>query len=160
MASTLTLAENFKIVQLAVPAAANAMTYDYVCCKNVHKVWIIVEHYSAGGDTDLVLILKEATDVAAGTNATVTNTAEIWVNADTSATDTLVKQTAATGYTIDTGAAKPQQVVFEWDCAKFAAGYDCLGLVDTGGNAANIASATAILQERYPQATPPTAITD
>lgn len=160
MASPLSLAQNFKIVQLAVPALANGMTYDYVCCKNAHKVWIIVEHYSAGGDTDLVLTLTEATTVAAGGATTVTNSAAIWVNADTSLTDTLVKQTDATAYTIDTGAAKPQQVVFEWDCAKFAAGFDCLTIIDSGGNAANYASATAILQERYPQATPPTAITD
>ena len=97
MASSLSLPEQFKIVELANPAAANAVAYDYVCCKNAHKVWFIVNHYSAGGDTDLVLTFVEATSVGAGSAQTIAGgSMEMWYNLDTSTGDTLTKGTAAT----------------------------------------------------------------
>jgi len=146
---------------MAAPVAANAATYDYICCKNAHKVWFVIQHYGGGGDTDLVLSLKEATDVAAGTSAAVTATFPIWSDIDAgTASDGLVRQTDAANYTIDTGAGADYLTVLEWDPAKHTAGYDCISVVDTGGNASNIVSVLAVIQERYPADQPPSAIID
>ena len=65
-----TFPELNKLVGIATPQAANGFSQsDYISCKNAHKVWFVIHHYSGGGDTDLVLGLKEATNVAAGTSA-------------------------------------------------------------------------------------------
>ena len=65
----LTLPEMFKIVEGHEPAAADAVanTSDAISCKNLKKVWAILHHYSAGGDTDVVVTWYEGTDVAFGT---------------------------------------------------------------------------------------------
>jgi len=157
-----TLPENCKIVQLdAANTAANALAADIICCKNALKVWFVVSHYSGGGDTDLTLSLVEATDVSGSTTTAVTATFPIWsdTNAGT-ASDTLVRQTDAASYVINTGAGTDYLVVIEWDPAKHSDGYDCIQLADSGGNASNVINALAIIQERYQADQPPTAITD
>lgn len=157
------IVEKYKIVEAITPTAANAITTacDYVSLKNIHKAWVVVNHYSAGGDTDAVFGVREATAVA-GTGVTaITTVMPGWLNTDTSASDTLTKQTSAATYTIDTGAAKPQLLVIEVDPAILSAGFDVIQAYETGGgNAANYASVIYILEPRYPQAVPPTAITD
>lgn len=161
MAFPFSLPENCKLVIMDAPCLANAISADYICCKNAHKVWFVVQHYGGGGDTDLVLSLTEATNVAAGTTSAVTATFPIWVDVDAgTASDALVRQTDAYNYTIDTGAGADCLLVFEWDPAKHTAGYDCVTLTATGGNASNYVSLLAVMAERYQQATPPTAITD
>jgi len=107
-----TLPENCKLVMMDAPVAANALACDYICCKNAHKVWFIIQHYGGGGDTDLVLSLTEATDVAAGTSAAVTATFKIWSDIAASTTsDTMTRRTDAASYTIDTGAGADYLVV-------------------------------------------------
>lgn len=157
-----TLPEICKPVGIATPQAANGFSAgDYISCKNAHKVWFYIHHYSGGGDTDLVCSLKEATDVAAGTSAAVTATFPIWADSDHgTSSDGLARQTDAASYTIDTGAGTDYLVVFEWDPAKHTAGYDCITVVATGGNASNIVAVTAHILERYQQEVPPSAIID
>lgn len=157
-----TLPENFKLVGIATPQAANGFSAsDYISCKNAHKVWFVIHHYSGGGDTDLVVSLKEATDVAAGTSAAVTATVPIWADSDHGTTsDGLVRQTDAANFTIDTGAGTDYLVVIEWDPALHTSGYDCIAVVATGGNANNIVAVLAVMETRYPADQPPTAITD
>jgi hypothetical protein len=151
--------EQYKVVKL-YQGAANAVACDVVSTKNCHKLWFVVSHVGAA-DTDLVLSLYEATDVAAGTNAAVTKTCPIWVNTDNSTTsDTLAATTAAYSYTIDTGVAPNQLVVIEVDPAKLSAGYDCVYLADSGGNASNTCTILAIMDQRYQGASLPAAITD
>ncbi len=153
------LPEHFKIVTMSAPGAANAVSSDYINCKNAHKMWFIIES-GGSSDTDLVLTLTEATDVAAGTNTTVTATVPIWANVNTGTNDTLVKQADAAGYTINTGSTGNQLVVIEWDPVKHTAGYDCIAVTDSGGHGSNFASIIAIIDTRYKQATPPSAIID
>lgn len=161
MALPFALPENYKLVMMDAPCLANALACDYICCKNAHKVWFVIQHYGAGGDTDLVLSLTEATNVAAGTTSAVTATFPIWADATAgTASDTMTKQTDAASYTIDTGASTDHLVVIEWDPAKHTAGYDCVTISDTGGNVGNYVSVLAIIHQRYPQATPPSAIID
>ena len=160
MALPISLPEHYKIVAVAPTAAANGVAYDLISCKNAHKVWFIVFHQGTN-DTDFVLLLQESTDVGASTTTTVTATVPIWVDTNAgTASDTLVKQTDAAGYTVNTGVTTDQMVVIEWDPAKHTDGYDCIRLADTGGNAGNYVTVLAIIETRYPQATPPTAITD
>ena len=156
-----TFPEQCKLVMMAAPCAANALSCDYICTKNAHKVWFVIQHYGGGGDTDLVLSLTEATDVAAGTTSAITETFPIW--SDTTAgtsSDTMSRQTDAYSYTIDTGAGADYLTVFEWDPCKHTDGYDCVTVSDSGGNASNIVSVLAVIAERYPADQPPSAIID
>lgn len=158
-----TLPENLKLVMATPPVAANGATYDYVSMKNVHKAWIIIQHYGGGGDTDLVLTVNEATTVAGGSATAITTGAEfqIWggIGAGTSL-DALTRQDDAITYTIDTGASGDELVVFGIDASLLSEGFDCIALIDTGGHASNITSVLYALETRYPQATPPSAIID
>lgn len=147
------------IIQGHEPVAANALidTSDWVKLTNCKGVYIIVHHYSGGGDTDLVLTVHEGA-TGAGTSALAT-AFPIWVNTDTSLTDTMVKQTDAVTYTIDTTAGKDQIAVFYIDGSILTEGYDWIQLGASGGNAANYVSVLYMLDgARYQQATPPTAI--
>lgn len=151
--------EKFPIIQGHEPAAANAIvdTSDWIKLTNAAGLYIIVHHYSGGGDTDLVLTVHEG---ATGTGTSALATAfQIWVNTDTSLSDAMVKQTDAVTYTIDTGAGKDQIVVFYIDPSILTATYDWVQLGTSGGNAANYASVIYMLDgARYQQETPPTAI--
>lgn len=156
-----TLPEQCKLVMMDAPVAANAIACDYICTKNAHRVWFIIQHYSGGGDTDLTISLTEAQEVAGSNTTAVTATFPIWTDTNAgTASDTLVRTTDAASYKIDTGAGTDYLVVIEWDPAKHTAGYDCITVSDSGGNASNIASVLAVIQERYPGDQPPTAITD
>ena len=160
MALPITLPEDYKVMVIAPTAAANGATYDIISCKNALKVWFIVMHQGTN-DTDLTLSLVESTDVAGTTTTAVTATFPIYVDTNAgTASDTLVKQTEAASYTVNTGVTTDQLVVIEWDPAKFSSGYDCIQLADTGGNASNYLTALAVIAPRYPQQSQVTAITD
>ena len=157
----ITLPESLKIVQGHEPVAANALsTGDYVSCKNLKKLWVIVHHYSGGGDTDLVLTINEATDVSASGAQAIEVACPIWANTDTSAADTFTRQTDAYTFTVDTGAGKDQIWILEWDPANFSSGYDCFALDSSGGNASNIVSVLYVGVPRYQSDSPPAVITD
>lgn len=158
----ITLPEQCKPVGVATPQAANGFSLsDYISCKNAHKIWFYIHHYSGGGDTDLVVGLKEATAVAGTGAAAVTATVPIWSDSDHGTTsDGLARQTDAASYTIDTGAGTDYLVVIEWDPVLHTAGYDCIAVTGSGGNASNIVAITAHILERYPADPPPSAIID
>lgn len=161
MSYPFSLAQNMKVVRVANVTAANGFTAsDYISCKNAHKVWFVISH-SGANDTDITFGLKEATDVAAGTNAAVSATFPIWLDADHGTTsDALVRQTDAASLVIDPATQGSALAVFEWDPALHTAGYDCIAVTGSGGNASNNVLVMAFIAERYPSATPPTAITD
>lgn len=154
-----TLPENCKIVCVAPTAAANAVTYDIICCKNAHKIWFLVFHQGTN-DTDLTLSLVESTDVAGSTTTAVTATFPVWKDADVATADLMTRATDAASHQINTGATTDQLVVVEWDPAKFSDGYDCIQLADAGGDGSNYMTVLAVIQQRYPADQPPTAITD
>jgi hypothetical protein len=153
-----TFPEQCKIVKL-YQGAANAVASDVVSMKNANKAWIVVIHTGAA-DTDLVVSLAEHTAVGESAVA-ITDTFPIWVDADMgTSSDALARQTDAANYTINTGVSANQMVVMEWDPAKFSAGYDCLSLADSGGNASNTCTAFVVLDMRYKADQPPATITD
>lgn len=154
------LTHDFKIVDATAGAVTTngGVTSDAVSLKNAIKAWIVLQFTQAVGHATVVTI-KQATDVAAGTNATGP-TSNIWANETTAASDTLVKQTSGTTYTL-TNDVKKKQVIIEVDPAAFTAGYDCLYFtVSDSSQATNFVAGQFFLETRYAQATPPAAITD
>lgn len=158
-----TLPEVFKVVCMYKGSPDSAVISDYICCKNAHKVWILLSHEGAT-DTDVTAVaLKEATDVAGGTSAAVTATFPIWSihQATYSTADTWTRETNAAAYTpIDPALYGATSLIFEWDPALHTAGYDCLAVTWAGGNAANSWQIWAFIDERYAQVSPPSAIVD
>ena len=144
---------------LLFQGAANAVACDYISLKNVMACWLLVTHTGAN-DTDLVLTVKEASDVAGTGVQTIGRTVPIWLDADAGTTsDTLVRQTDATGY-IDPAVQNGVQIVFQIDPSYLSAGFDCINLGDSGGHASNICTIHAICEMNFQMATPLTVITD
>jgi len=138
---SLSLPEVFKIVE-AMPNATDAAgrTGDYVSLKNAKRAYIFVD-VAQGNSATIAITVEQASAVAGTGSKAITNTVPIWSNLDTAASDTLVRRTDAVAYTTDAGVKNKQ--------------------VKTGAsNVANLTSATYFLESRYPQATPPAAITD
>lgn len=164
MASTTCLPQQYKIDTLTEGCVTTngGVTTDYVSLKNAHKAWLVCTFDQAVGNATTVQPMM-ATAVAPTGATAITTAQEWWLNVDTSAatgTDTLVKQTAGTIGTCDAGAV-PQLMIFEIDPAKFGGAYDCLGVVvSNSGQATNFVAINIFIEERYKQATPPTAITD
>jgi hypothetical protein len=153
------VSQTHKIVQL-YQGAANAVACDVVSMKNFHKGAIVVTH-TGSADTDLVLTVQEATNVAGGSAQTVANNVDIYADVDAgTSSDVLLRLTSAKTYTIDTGLAPNQVVVFEIDPDALSAGFDCVTLGDSGGNASNTVNITFIGVPRYPGYPLAAAITD
>ena len=155
------LPERFKIVDASAgPVTTNGgVTFDYVSLKNVHMAYIVIQLTQAAAHATVIQPQK-ATAVAPTGAVSITTAAEWWENEDTAASDTLVKQTAATSATV-TADIKKKQVIFQIDPAQLGATYDVLGCtVSDSSQADNYVSAQYFLEMRYPQATPPAAITD
>ena len=161
MSHPFSLVQNTKLVEALAPAAdAAGRAGDYVTLKNTHKAFIVV-HITQGNAATVALTPYQAQNVAA-LNEKVIPAVPIWANQDTGASDALVAQTAAANFTTS-AAVKNKMVVFEIDPAVLDVnnGFDCLTVKTGASNAANITYALFILAgQRYPQATPPTAITD
>lgn len=157
-----TLPHEMKLIEGIAPAAdAAGRSSDIVSLKNAGKAYILI-HITQGNAATIALTPMQAQDVA-GTGAKVlANAVPIWSNLDTSLTDTLIRRTDAVNYTTD-AAVKNKQVVFEIDPALLdvANGFDCIYFTTGASNAANITQAEFLLVDlRYQQTTPPTAITD
>ena len=153
------ISQTHKIV-LLYQGAANAVSCDTVSMKNFHSGAIVVTH-TGSADTDLTLTVKEATSVAGASVQTVANNVDIYADTDAgTSSDVLVRQTSAKTYTIDTGVAPNQVVVFEIDPDALSAGFDCVSLDDSGGNASNVVNITFIGVPRYPGIPLAAAITD
>lgn len=120
-------------------------TSSWVDMSKCNGVYMVISHYR-GGDTDVALTVHEGT-AASGTTA-ITTGAEfpIWVATSALTDPTLVRQTDALGYTIDTGVYTGSQlVVFYIDGSILSAGYRYVQLGAGAGNAASIISVTYML---------------
>lgn len=163
MAYPWSLVENLKIVDASAgPVTTNGgVTCDYVSLKNVHRAWIVASFTQAVGHATGIDPTQATAVAGTGVKAT-TALHRIWANEDTAASDTLVEQTAAITYNV-TNNIKKKQVIIEIDPEDFDVngGFDVLGCtVDDSSQATNFVSVLYILATRYPQATPPAAITD
>jgi hypothetical protein len=153
------LPEHCKIVEALEPATdAAGRTGDYVSLKNAIRAWLVL-HITQGNAATIAISLSEATAVLPTAAQVCPGLVDIWSNLDCAATDTLVKRTAAANYTTDAG-VKHKIVIFEIKPATLSSGFDCVAAVTGASNAANITEAQWVIQEAYPQATPPSAILD
>lgn len=161
MARQFSLPQNMKVVQAFYPQTTNGtLTSQVISLKNAHKAWLVLDFNQAVGHATAPT-LNQATSIAATTNKAAP-TVPIWANEDCAATDTLVKKTDAASYAV-TNDVKKKQVVFEIDPSRLDVngGYDCVyATIATSSQATNFVSGAWYLQERYPQATPPSAILD
>jgi len=158
--SNITLPENFKIVSATAGAVTTngGVTFDVIDLTDAIKVWIVA-HYQQAVTHATTIVPVTGISIAACATA-ITFTARWWKNADISATDTLVAQTAATTMACTAGATD-QLVVIEIDPADIAAQlstYHCLGGTVATSGQANYMSAVYYIQTAYKQATPATAI--
>jgi hypothetical protein len=157
--STISFPTKFKVVQAFAPKTTNAaLTSQVITCKNAIRVWLSLHFTNAVGFASVPTI-KQATDIAAGTNA-AGPTCRIWANEDCAASDTLVAQTAGASYTMAAD-IKNKHIVFEIDPASLTDTYDCVYCtIATSSQATDFVSGEWIIQTNFAQATPPTAILD
>lgn len=155
------LAFSHKLVNLSLgPVTTNgAVTSDAVSLKNAIKATIIVSLTQAVGHATVVSV-RQATDVAVGTNAAGPTNTKAWLNEDVAASDTLVRQTDAASVTV-TNNIKKKQIVFEVDPAALTDGYDVIYVsIGDSSQATNFCNIEALIETNYQQATPQAAITD
>jgi hypothetical protein len=155
--SRISLPQNFKVVTGISPVTDTAArTADYVCLKNCRRAWAVIE-ITGGAATAVALDSYQASAADASDETVLVNTQRWWMNADVSATDTLVAQTAAISY--DTAATATNKiVVVEFDPVQLTSGLDWITIKTGGDSASNLVSLTWILDTDFMQATPPTAI--
>lgn len=156
--------ETHPIITGLAPCAASATgdTADAICLKNAKGALIIVQH-AGTNDNDITLTVHEGDTAAVAQAGTypITTGAEfpIWVNTSVAASDTLVRQTDALTYVINSDAGGNYMVVFYIDAAILTSGRDWISLGHDAGHASNFFNVLYILDGgRYQQETPPTAI--
>ena len=141
----LTLSENFKIVNALAPAAdAAGRTGAYISTKNAMKKVFVVCKVNQGNAAQVTFTLNQASAVAGTGVKALTGDVQIWVNQATASGDTLVRQTDAKLFQTSAALAI-KMVVFEVDIATaldINNGFDCLTVITSGSNAANITEAT------------------
>ena len=157
--ANISLPTKFKIVTAFAPKTTNAaLTSVPVTLKNAVKAWLVLNFTQAVGFASTPT-LKQATDIAIGTNA-AGPVSRIWSNLDVATTDTLVERTAAASYALTTGTTN-MLVVFEIDPASLTDGYDVVYCtIATSSQASDFVSGEWVIQTNFAQATPPTAILD
>ena len=156
----ITLPEGYKIVDAIKPQAGAAITGDYISLKNANMAYVLVHVNQAAANT-MAITVEQASAVAGTSSKAITVVVPIWANEDCATSDTLVRQTDGVGFTTS-AAQKIKQVVFQIDPATLdiANGFDCITVKTGASNAGNITSAIYLVDSKYGQATPPTAITD
>lgn len=160
--ATITLPQSYNIVVATPPTTTNAtVTYDNVSVKNALGVWLIA-NYKQAASHQTVITPKLGATVASCTTA-ITFAAKWWLNSDIATSDALVAQTAATTFTLAAGTT--DQLVVAYfnlsDMYSQGATFDCIGATSaTSSQATNFVSALWLLETRFAQATPYSAIID
>jgi hypothetical protein len=156
------LNEDYKVIQAFEPKTTNtAITGDYITLKNAVTATVLINLAQGVGNATQIS-LYQSQDVE-GTNVKpLINNVPIWANEDTSITDSLVRQPDGISYTVG-NTSKNKQVVFYIDPAELDInnGFCCLNVrIGASAQATNFASGEFILDTKYGQADPPTAIVD
>ena len=156
------LQEAAKIVVGLAPITPSTSTPDYVSLKNYNRMTAIICVDNGSGVTGTAVTLVQATNVAAG-GAKALPFTKVWVNADISATDTLV-ETAVSNNTFTTATTSDTNLLYVIDIDPATLdidnGFDCVR-VGTG-NAVNAVTCVLYIlwDAKYAAATPPSAILD
>lgn len=153
--------EKCKIVQALTPATdAAGRTGAYISLKNVNRAWVVC-NITQGNAATIQLDVKQASAIAGTGVKALENVVPIWANLDTATNDTLTRATDAVNYTTDAG-VKNKVVVFQIDpqLLDINGGFDCITIVTGASNVANITAAVYVLDMKYAQAVPPSAVVD
>lgn len=153
------LPEQFKIVSAIMPqTGAATRTGDYVSLKNCKTAYVVVHQNMAGQADDKYATIYEATSTTGAGAVATTHSYKIWLNSNSTSSDTLVAQTD--GYRCATAATATDQImVFQIDPGQLTDTFDCINVVVTStSTATNFAEAMYYLLTTYPAATPPAAI--
>ncbi len=155
-----TLPQEFKLPVGAAPETTNGgKTADYISLRNALWAWVIVTVTQAVGHAT-AFTLNRATAVD-GTGAVALGTnVQVWANEDVAASDALVEKSDAKAYTV-TDDIKKKQIVFGINPATLGDGFDVITVVAADSSqATNFWSVQFLLDTKYKQATPPSAIVD
>jgi hypothetical protein len=152
--------ERYKIVCGSPVATTNGgITGDYISLKNAHRVLVVANMLQAASHAT-ALGFSEATAVAPTGAQAGTALMPVWKCADIATTDALVRASDAASIACSAGTTN-QVLVMEIIPERLTAGYDCIAAtLANSGEATNFATITYIIETRYPQATPPSAIVD
>jgi|1_EtaG_2_1085319.scaffolds.fasta_scaffold113690_2 hypothetical protein len=152
--------EEWKLVNGSPVATTNGgITADYISVKNCHRVVIIADLLQAASHAT-ALGFNEATAVDGTGAAAVTAVQKVWKNENIASTDTLEKGTDAATIAATAG-TNNQQLVIEVDLSTLSAGFDCIAAtLSDSSEATDFAVINYLCETRYPQATPPTQITN
>lgn len=145
-------------VGLLAPAAdAAGRTSTYKSMRNVVGKICLVCRVNQGNAAQVTFTPLQATS-AGGAGSKAIPAVPVFYNADTTASDTLVAQTAAANFQTDV-ALKDKFVVFEFDPAELdlANGFNHIGVQTSASNAGNITEAWFQALGRYMQQVPPAA---
>ena len=159
--SNVFLPEHYKIVSATAGCRTTngGVTFDVIDLRNAHMVWIVAHFRQAVAHATTIQPVVGISLASCATS--ITFATRWWSNVDVSATDTLVAQTAATSCAC-TAAATDHLLVIQIDPSDIVAQlatYHCLGgTIATSAQATDFVSAVYYIEERYPQATPRTAI--
>ena len=156
------LPEYNKIVTALAPVTTNSATEgDYVSLRNAKRCSVVVSLTQAATHATAITI-EQATVVAGTDSKAISVVVPIWANEDVATTDTLVRQTDAVSYTVDT-AATNKLVIFQIDPSTLdvANGFDCINVqLAASSEATNFVSANYFLEAKYGMETGPSAIVD
>jgi hypothetical protein len=159
--SNIFLPEHFKIVSatpIGVVTTNGGTAFDVINLEQAVMVWLVAQFLQDVGHATTIQPVV-GINVAAAT--AITFNTEWWRNANMAATDTLVAQAVGTTAPC-TAAATDQMIVIKIDPADVVAQNATFsylgGTIATSAQATNFVSATWYIQNRYPQATPATAI--
>jgi len=154
-----TLVQRNKIVTAICNQTTNgALTGDYVCLKNAIRCTVVVLLDQVAGHATAITI-EQATDAAMGSTKAITNVVPIWQNADTAATDTLVRATDAVSLTVAND-IKEKMIVFDIDPSLLdvANDFDWITVKTAASSEANYVTAIYVLEAKIQGDPPPTAI--
>ena len=148
------------VVLLPIAADAAGRTSPYRDLRNALKAYVVVE-VNQGNAAPVTLTLMQALDVL-GTGAVPMGATPIFLNANTAATDALVQQLSAAGFTTNATLAD-KLVVFEITpemCMNVGNGavgyYKTVAVVTSASNAANITGAKLFILQSIQGASAPT----
>jgi hypothetical protein len=144
-------------IGLLPPAAdaAGRTSAQWKSLRNCSGKVAIVCRVNQGNAAQVTFTPLQATSLA-GAGSKAIPAVPIFYNADTTASDTLVAQTAAASFQTDV-ALKDKFVVFEFDPAELdmTNGFNHIGVSTSASNAANITEAWIEYIGRYQQQSPP-----
>jgi hypothetical protein len=156
------MAKQFNFVYQAPPIGllppatdAAGRTGPYKSLRNVAGKVALVCRVNQGNAAQVTFTPLQAQD-SSGTGSKVISAVPVFYNADTTASDTLVAQTAAANFQTD-ATLKDKFVVFEFDPAELdmANNFNHIAIQTSASNVANITEAFMEALGRYQGATPP-----